>query len=652
MSEGDAKYVAKGEANAYRTNDRVWVLIPQGDYNNQKTIISRQVGDVGDSFVYVSPLESFVRLTEDLIPNTSKGQYGLKTNNGWHYDSDTGECVIDKGENTRYVKIASIDMNADGAVDINGLSAFGVSAKFKTDLSMQEVMRGNYGLHIVINSTKEEITGLVEGKQVKEDIQKVDHLYLQCNDMWGNPYGYDMFFEQSKMFEINDPGRTKINNIDVYFFQTCSDEDPRNQADVEGAILAGKFVNINQQEVPVPEEDNLFVKELSMCFGYTADNLNTGAYLYSQNSPNFYIKDGNQEDINDKTLVAKFIYRDGTGKTYILNNLGDNPTYKQLLDSNILPGKFKVRWYIYNPQSTENDLRAGAGWEEITDLSSVQIAINASASNVADDNELITVIRKYKKMSGRTGLVPPEVIETVRAYNDSRIQFTSSDDYNCIRVDGYGSYTGFTKDGAIFTDTNRTFRLNDPDAGCEKFKVAFILNDNGLSGLVTPTDEEAGEAKAVIQNIDNTYNQAQIDAAQKVLDDYEAFQNEVRYWSQEVQFINSDDQTWGSLDTANSLKLQFDDGDYNGNYLIYDTATSGQAKMLNSSDAHVKRKVKGSFKSYINGSTDLTRSVIRWYIPKNATMISEPDWTDVLFSGWQLNKTTSTYEEVENLSVI
>ena len=135
MSEGDAKYVARGLENAYRTNDRVWVLIPQGDYNRDKIIISRQVGDVGDSFVYVSPLESFVRLTEDLIPNTSKGQYGLKTND------------------TEYsVKIASINMNATGAVDINGLSAFGVSAKFKTDLAMQEVMRGNYGLHIIINS--------------------------------------------------------------------------------------------------------------------------------------------------------------------------------------------------------------------------------------------------------------------------------------------------------------------------------------------------------------------------------------------------------------------------------------------------------------------------------------------------------------------
>jgi len=47
--------------------------------------------------------------------------------------------------------------------------------------------------------------------------------------------------------------------------------------------------------------------------------------------------------------------------------------------------------------------------------------------------------------------------------------------------------------------------------------------------------------------------------------------------------------------------------------------------MLNSADARVKRYVIGRFQSYIDKKTDLTRNKIRWYIPKNKTMISEPD---------------------------
>lgn len=348
-----------GEANSYRTGDRVWVLIPLGDYNNQKTIISRQVGDVGDSFVYISPLENFVRLTEDLIPNTNKGEYGLKTNNFTIITNEESVVLgIDKNDS---IKIAHLDMTDANAVDIDGFSAFGVSAKFKTDLSTSEVVRGNYGLHFVIHSIKEEVIGSESGKQESIDREAVDSVYLQCQDMWGNPYGYDMYFEQSKMFEINDPGMTKITNIDIYFFQTYEENDI-HITDPVMEMNGGKFVNINNAMVAVPEENNLFIKDLSLYFGHTADTLGSGVYLYSQNNPNFFVKDDNPEDINDKTLVTKFVYRDSaTGKNYVLNSLGNNSVYQQLLESKTLPGEFTVRWYIYNPKTTVNDLRAGSG---------------------------------------------------------------------------------------------------------------------------------------------------------------------------------------------------------------------------------------------------------------------------------------------------
>lgn len=571
VSEGDAKYMAIGEPNAYRTRDRVWVLIPLGDYNNQKTIIGRQVGDVGDSFVYISPLENFVRLTEDLVPNVNKGEYGLKTNN------------------TKYsIPIASINMEADDAVDIAGFSAFGISAKFRTDMAVSQVVRGNYGLHLVVTSVKEEIIGTESGSQYVTHSPVVDNLYLQCIDMWGNPYGYDMFFEQSKMFEINDPGRTRIKDIKVYFFQTYDSED-KTIIDEIDAIDRGKFVDINHLNVPVPEENNIFVKELSIYFGHTADNLNTNAYLYSQNSPNFIVKDNNPEDINDKTLVAKFIHKADDGKNYVLNNLGDNPIYQQLLKSGSLPDKFKVRWYVYNPKSTINDMRAGSGWDDIADF------IPSSSAN------------------------------------------------RCLRIADYGSYEDIEKDNTLYTDTNRTFRLDDANAGYEKFKVAFILFDSGLDGKTAPGEQEVAEANAAIQNIGGTYSPEDQEAAQQVLDNYELFQKEVRYWSQEVTFNNGDDQTWGSLDTLNSLRLEFDDKGYNGNYLIYNTAASGQAKMLNSADAQVKRTLIGLFKSYITGETDLTRNQIRWYIPKKDTMISEPDWKDVHFTGYAFSTASGTY---------
>lgn len=660
-----------GEPNAYRTNDRVWVLIPLGDYNNQKTIISRQVGDVGDSFVYISPLENFVRLTEDLIPNANKGKYGLKTNDTEKYS----------------VQIASIKLNESGAVDIGGFSAFGISAKFKTDVAALEIMRGNYGLHLVVNSVKEQIIGTENGVQTKEYSPARDDLYLQCTDMWGNPYGYDMFFEQSKMFEINDPGRTKIESIDVYFFQTYADKDT-HITDVDAAIQSGKFVDINHLDVVVPEEDNLFIQDVSIYFGHTADNLNTSAYLYSQSSPNFIIKDGNPADVNDKTLVAKFIHRADNGKNYVLNSLGNNSVYRQLLESGSLPGEFTVRWYIYNPLSVENDLRAGSGWEDVTYLLDLKRnfmdaltlpekeRLNQEYTQSIQDlimNDMVQY-RNSIAQAGitdiqKTALLQQFYEELQRKYNaaleeEKQEKINNGEEvgegeytYNCIQVDGYGSYKAINKpDDTIFTDTQRTFRLNDANAGYEKFKVAFILFDSGLYGRTAPTEQDFAEANAIVQSTGDTYSPAQKKAAQKVMDDYELFQKEVRYWSQEVVFQNGDDQTWGSLDALNSLKLEFDDGGYNGNYLIYDTATAGQAKMLNSGDAHVKRTLKGNFKSYITNETDLTRSsVIRWYIPKdtqtNHTMVSEPDWMDTMFSGYRYNASLTSEDKYEQVTL-
>lgn len=478
-------------------------------------------------------------------------------------------------------------MTKASAVDIDGFSVFGISAKFKTDVAGLEIMRGNYGLHLVVTSVKEEIVGTTNGAQKSEHDEAIDHLYLQCDDMWGNPYGYDMFFEQSKMFEINDPGRTKIKKIDVYFFQTYDEHDERGIVSNVDAMQSGKFVDINQRDIDsAPLEDNLFMQELSIYFGHTADNLNTGAYLYSQNSPNFIIKDGNPKDINDKTLVAKFIHTDRAGKHYVLNSLGNNSIYQQLLDTGSIPDEFTVRWYAYNPLSTENDLRAGSGWEDITDKGSV-------------------------------GKV--------------------------VQINKYGEYELIDKSGAAYTDTNRTYRLNDADAGYEKFKVAYILFDSGLDGKTAPTEEDVASANAAINDTDKTYTQAEKEAAQQVLDNYDAFSKEQRYWSIDLTFTNGDDQTWGSLDALNSLRLEFDDNGYNGNYLIYNTAVSGQAKMLNSSDAHVKRKLIGYFKSYITGETDLTRNTIRWYIPKSNTMISEPDWKDELFTGYKFDSQEGTY---------
>jgi hypothetical protein len=55
VSTGSAKFVAYSTEPGYKVNDPVLVTIPQGNYDNQKIIIGKQVDDTTTPMVYKSP---------------------------------------------------------------------------------------------------------------------------------------------------------------------------------------------------------------------------------------------------------------------------------------------------------------------------------------------------------------------------------------------------------------------------------------------------------------------------------------------------------------------------------------------------------------------------------------------------------------------
>ena len=51
VSNASAKFTAYSENTAYRNGQNVWVLIPEGDYNNEKKIIGKHMGDSSTPYV-------------------------------------------------------------------------------------------------------------------------------------------------------------------------------------------------------------------------------------------------------------------------------------------------------------------------------------------------------------------------------------------------------------------------------------------------------------------------------------------------------------------------------------------------------------------------------------------------------------------------
>ena len=126
VSDGSMKFTAFGDSG-YKIDTNVYVLIPNGDYNNKCLIVGRYVSSDTQSFSYVSPMDNFLQLTGNL------------------YSGKEGELLAN-GEIQEDL-LQSLDVPEGVSI---GYDRLGVSADFKTNLTQYNVISGSYGLHLDI----------------------------------------------------------------------------------------------------------------------------------------------------------------------------------------------------------------------------------------------------------------------------------------------------------------------------------------------------------------------------------------------------------------------------------------------------------------------------------------------------------------------
>ena len=152
---------------SYPVGMQVNVLIPQGDYNNQKTITGRYVSNAGEitDIRYMTPFDNCLDITGNIAIPHQEGS------------------LLANDPNQREILIWEKSYNSD----VDGFTRMGVSADFYAALTEFEPIAGSYGLHI--NIEHETIDGSVPIKD----------LYLDSSDMYGNPYLFDAYFNQQKI---------------------------------------------------------------------------------------------------------------------------------------------------------------------------------------------------------------------------------------------------------------------------------------------------------------------------------------------------------------------------------------------------------------------------------------------------------------------
>lgn len=229
VTDGSTKFKAYSDNTKYDRGTYVNVTIPNGDYSAQKMITGRCMTAEEDVFNYVSPLKSYIDITQNLIE-----------------ENVSSAGLVANGQKS-YVTLWE-------KKDFGGMKAYerlGLKADFKVWLSNLKPVEGNYGLRL-------SVIGRSMNTTQTESQLKYYTFTLDSNDMYGDPYNFDTFFTQEKVFDISEI--PQIESIKLEFYQKQNFKNKKK-----------KYI-AHEDEQGYSLGANLFVQNPYISLGYATEN--------------------------------------------------------------------------------------------------------------------------------------------------------------------------------------------------------------------------------------------------------------------------------------------------------------------------------------------------------------------------------------------
>jgi hypothetical protein len=173
VTDGSITFEAYSENKTYKVGDAVRVSVPNADFTDKKYIIGKYVTDNSITpITYVSPLESILDITTNLVPEEKRGPHRLYANE----QVSENATVEDLMKNSKGALIATIRPNIESLEISEIYDTFYIAGEFRTLLSDYTILTGNYGIRAEFH----------DGDQVHE-------IYLDSQDMFGDPYNFAVF---------------------------------------------------------------------------------------------------------------------------------------------------------------------------------------------------------------------------------------------------------------------------------------------------------------------------------------------------------------------------------------------------------------------------------------------------------------------------
>lgn len=343
VSTGSSTFTAYSTEDKYSLNEAVLVLIPQGNFDNQKMIIGKQVDNLNTPMIYHSPFQTLVDVSNNLIEGNHEISIWANHENDYNWETS----LLDFKQSKAYTE--KDDQNNttaciwdSGEIFEQGFSRLGVQAQFSTWLSEYNTILGNYGLALEITFKCVE---LVENNTFSKIVT------FDSNTFFGDVYNFETYYTQEEVFDLTEFLDYPIVRLKLFAYQR------NNFVDIYGnKIYESSELDENDFNTINP---NIFIKDPYVCLGISIDEFNSDtAILFTENSTTYSkgsaaagaseIETRNEE--NQKIIGLRWIHKDSV-KNIV-----------KAIQPNEFPAGSEVRWYRYQLGAPSPDQFAGAHW--------------------------------------------------------------------------------------------------------------------------------------------------------------------------------------------------------------------------------------------------------------------------------------------------
>ena len=632
VTDGVSTYTAYSDNTDYYNGCLVWVTVPQGNYSNQKLITGKYIeSDNSEPYTYVSPLDSFIDLTSNLIEPGAVQETGLVAN----------------GVNIGKPK--EIELWSIQGRQLVGYERLAIQGSFKSALKALNVKYGTYGLRL-------DIFGREMGTPQTSNDRTVYSIELNTNDFFGDPYNFETFYPQVKVVDIS-----MIKCIDSMVLTAYQGQ---NFYVSENHPLTYSGAQIENTDL-----SNIWVDSPYISLGYALDKFETDTVLlYSLDSSTYasflsedtkerlcqalkrenFNSDEEYEDakirlktddgvindtlqlLNKKTMNVRWVhFEEGSDKPTII---GPDLSLINNNDNSVLPPGAVLHWYHYRLEEGVKDPLAGVYWEEISSDADDEHPYNIFRKTYYPDIELQS--EKFKVIIE----MPSQEMVAQSIYNSYGDREVFWDTEVDPPVNYYPEGEHLLENETYYEWVNRGLDT------LEQKKMEVVTTLGSQRKLEALEDEIYEEYLAALEEAGLEATQAEANSINEVYrkkmmnvklsleekrDIYvnlyngilKALSGVIYYYSDILEFTNEDQlPNMKTFDLIRGLQLTVDD-DYHGNYRIYNE----EGQILSKKESQKKRTITANWTSIVTGDRGLDGiERIEWHIPVDNTMIEYP----------------------------